>query len=344
MAGVRRFLSDNDVTRAVTWIEGGVSQRQVGQRLGVSQSVVSRLWNRYQQLETVHRRSGQGRRRSTSDQEDRYLRISALRRRFSTARELQNELSRATGTQISDQTVRNRLRESGLRSRRPVQVPRLTARHKRERMQFAWTHRRWQLRHWRKVLFSDESKFTLFGNDGRARVYRRRNERFIPCCLSSRVPFGGGSIIVWGGITLNDRTDLVVIRNGSLTAQRCVNEVLDVQVRHRAEAEGDNFIFMHDGARPHAAGIVRQYLQSHNITTLGWPACSPDLNPIEHVWDQLGRSIRSRQNQPTTLGELEIALREEWERLPQENLRWLIRTMPQRIRAVISVRGGNTRY
>lgn len=344
MAGVRRFLSDNDVTRAVTLIETGVSQRQVGQRLGVSQSVISRLWNRYQELHSVHRRPGQGRRRSTSDVDDRYLRLSALRHRFSTARELQNELSRATGTRISDQTVRNRLRESGLRSRRPVQVPRLTLRHKRNRMQFARAHRRWQLQNWRRVLFSDESKFTLFGNDGRARVFRRRNERFNPCCLSTRVPFGGGSLMVWGGITVNDRTDLVIIRNGSLTARRYIDEVLDVQVRHRAEAGGDNFIFMHDGARPHAAGLVREYLQVHNISTLDWPACSPDLNPIEHVWDQLGRSIRSRQNQPTTLDDLETALREEWERLPQENLRRLIRSMPRRIRAVITARGGNTRY
>ncbi|MBS0032906.1 MAG: transposase [Candidatus Baumannia cicadellinicola] len=337
-------MSESDVSRAVTLIEVGVSQRDVGRRLGVSQSVISRLWNQHQELGTLRRRPGQGRSRSTTHIEDRFLRVNELRNRFLTARELQNDLSQATGNRVSDQTVRNRLLEAGLRSKRPVRVPRLTARHKRARLQFARDHRRWQLRQWRKVMFSDESKFTIFGNDGRARVWRRGNERFINCCLATRVPFSGGSVLVWDGITIDGRTDLVIIRNGTLTAQRYVDEVLDVHIRPRAEQAGQIFLFMQDGARPHAARLVREYLGEHNIPLLECPACSPDLNPIEHVWDQLGRSIRGRPNQSRTLDELEIALREEWEWLPQDSLRRLIRTMPQRVRAVISARGGNTRY
>lgn len=97
---------------------------------------------------------------------------------------------------------------------------------------------------------------------------------------------------------------------------------------------------MHDGARPRSASVVRQYLQEDNISTLDWTACRPNLNPIECVWDQLGQSIRSRRNQPTTLDELGTALREEWERLPQDNLRRLIRSMPRLIREVIAVEVG----
>lgn len=101
---------------------------------------------------------------------------------------------------------------------------------------------------------------------------------------------------------------------------------------------------MQDGARSHTARVVQEYLNQHNIQVLDWPACSPDLNPIEHIWDQLGKAIRGRPNQPITLAELEEALVEEWDLLPQENIRRLIRSMPRRIQAVIQSHGGNTKY
>ena len=53
---------------------------------------------------------------------------------------------------------------------------------------------------------------------------------------------------------------------------------------------------MHDNARPHVARICRQFLNRNNINILPWPAVSPDMNPIEHIWDYLGRKVRDRGN------------------------------------------------
>ncbi|GFX08987.1 transposable element Tcb2 transposase [Trichonephila clavipes] len=75
---------------------------------------------------------------------------------------------------------------------------------------------------------------------------------------------------------------------------------------------GAEFLFMDDNARPHRANIVDECLQSEDITRMDCPACSPDLNPIEHVWDMLGRRIAACQPPPTCLPELRRALLDEW--------------------------------
>jgi transposase len=342
--GGRRQLTSVEVSRAVTLLEENKTQRYVAEQLGVRQSVIWRLWRRFQNTGSVTRLPGQGRHRATTLLDDRFLRLQALRKRTNTARTLQNDLLRARGVQISDQTVRNRLREAGLRSRRPAKVMRLTRNQRQARMHFAQEHHNWQIRHWRRIMFTDESRFALCSNDGRVRVWRRAGERFLPSTVQEVVPFGNGSVMVWGGISIDDKSDLVVIRNGALNARRYIDEVLQTQIQPRAHAGGENFVLMQDNARPHVARIVTDYLQEQNIAIMQWPACSPDMNPIEHLWDELGRRIRNRQNAPITLLELENALLEEWRQIPQENIRRLIRSMPRRCAALIQARGGPTKY
>ncbi|GFU36705.1 transposable element Tcb2 transposase [Trichonephila clavipes] len=62
-----------------------------------------------------------------------------------------------------------------------------------------------------------------------------------------------------------------------------------------------------------------------------WPACSPDMNPIEHVWNALERRVAGRQPPPQTLQELKRALLEEWDRIPRLVINSLIDSMPQRV-------------
>ncbi|KAJ4441837.1 hypothetical protein ANN_11696, partial [Periplaneta americana] len=188
-------------------------------------------------------------------------------------------------------------------------------------------------------LFTDESRFNLCSPDGRERVWRRRGERFSQCCISENVPYGGGGVMVWAGVCTDARTELVFVENGRLTADRYINECLADHVVPFGQFVGDNFVLMHDNARPYIAHAVGDYLQEVGIHVLPWPARSPDINPIEHVWVMLGQRVKNRRPRSESLQELRRALGEEWELIPQEDIANQIESMPRRMDAVIQARG-----
>ncbi|GFW43401.1 transposable element Tcb1 transposase [Trichonephila clavipes] len=116
---------------------------------------------------------------------------------------------------------------------------------------------------------------------------------------------------VWGGNILGCRTDMHV-QIVTMPGHIYLDVILEQHVHSFLGAMGAEFLFMDDKARPHLANTVGECLQSKNITLMDWPAYSPDLNPIEHVWDMLDRRIAARQPPPTCLPELRKSLLDEW--------------------------------
>ena len=98
---------------------------------------------------------------------------------------------------------------------------------------------------------------------------------------------------------------------------------------------------MHDNARPHVDRICQQFLNRGNV--LPWPAVSPDMNPIEHIWDYFGRKVRARGN-IHNLRDLENALIQEWNNIPNIVIRRYVRSMQGHLAACINSQGGPTRY
>ena len=284
------------------------------------------------------------RERSTNEVQDRFLVVQAWCHRFDNATTLRKDFQNATDVRISTQTIRNGLHDAGLRSRRSaIRVP-LTRYHVQMRLAWARDHVTWTQNDWVPVLFTDDSRFCVDFTDRHARVWRMPIERFAPVCVADYDRFGGGSVMVWAGISAREKTDLYVIDNGTLTALRYVNEILDVHIRPYAGAVGENFILMDDNARAHRAHITNQYLKQATVVRMEWPARSPDLNPIEHAWDMLQTAVSSRPVQPASVQELRHALLEEWDQIPQYKIRRLISSMRRRCQVVIEARGHNTRY
>ena len=148
---------------------------------------------------------------------------------------------------------------------------------------------------------------------------------------------GGG-----GGIRGNVTTNLVVI-DDNLTAQRYINTVLQPEVIPFLQRH-PNTLFQQDNARPHVARQTLNFLNANNVNVLPWPSRSPDINPIEHLWDYLDRQIRLRPQQPHTRQQLSAALLQEWRRIPPAFIRRLTFSMRRRVQACLNANGGHTRY
>lgn len=339
----RRKLNDFDRSRAIAWLQDGVGVREVARRLEVSHPVIIRLRQRYEATGSVQERRRSGRPRKTTAREDRYLQRQATQRRRTTANVMRHHLRAATNTIISGQTTRNRLHDVNLRARRPVKRPTLTQNHRARRRAWCTPHVRWTRAQWARVMFSDESRFCLEPSDGRVRVWRRRGEQLADDAIEERNAFGGGSVMVWGGISRYHRTPLYHV-DGNLNGDRYMAEILQPLVIPALQQIGHDAIFQDDNARPHRSRAVNAFIQQAGVNRLPWPAVSPDLNPIEHLWDELGRRLMANHPPPPNRRQLLAWLQEEWNNIPQASIARLVNSMRQRCRECLDANGGHIRY
>ena len=116
------------------------------------------------------------------------------------------------------------------------------------------------------------------------------------------------------------------------------------EVSRRFRRQRIPLVFQHDNARPHTARFIQDFLRQQGINVLPWPSKSPDLNVIEHLWDELGRRVRRRQNVPQNVRQLAIALQQEWDNIPRRTGRRLCCSMRSRPRECVQRAGGHTQY
>nr|CAH7729294.1 unnamed protein product [Callosobruchus chinensis] len=255
--------------------------------------------------------------------EDRYIAQLARRERSATVAVLRSQFHRTFHRVIS--TRNNPSKSFGVRIevQKAFKGALLTARHRTARLQWARAHQDWLLPQWRNVLFSDESRFGLVSDDYRERVWRERGGQNRLATAIGVAPYRGGTQMFWGGIRFNRRTQLIHIP-GTMAGAYYLRNIINAIVQPLRNEIGDQFILMDDNARPHRTKVVQQALENGNIARLEWPAMSPDMNPIERVWDYVSRAIFNRNNPPKSTQELIVAATEEWDNIPHEVINNLI--------------------
>ena len=258
-----------------------------------------------------------------------------------TLEELQKSTAQV-GESVHRTTISRALHKSGLYGRVARRKPLLKERHKKSRLQFATSHVGDTANMWKKVLWSDETKIELFGLNAKRYVWRKTNTAHHPEHTIPTVKHGGGNIMLWGCFSSAGTGKLVRV-DGKMDGAK-YRAILEENLLEAAKdlRLGRRFIFQQDNDPKHKARATMEWFRSKNIHVLEWPSQSPDLNPIEHLWQDL--KIAVHRCSPSNLAELELFCKEEWAKMSVSRCAKLVETYPKRLAAVIAAKGGSTKY
>jgi transposase len=333
-----KSLSNEQRRTILVMLENGKSVWHIANYLGVGKSTVSSLRS---QLSSTAKQAVTGRPRKITPQDIRRL------VRFVTTAKVDNacQLKQLTGLDVTPQTIRNSLKREGMEAIVKAKKPLLKKRHLKARLTFAHKYKDWTEEDWGRVIWSDETKINRFGSDGRVWVWKKKGEPRTKRHIQPTVKHGGGSVMVWGCFTRQGVGRMCKIEgtmDGKVYAAILDNNLpqtaKDLMMRHTG------FIFQQDNDSKHCSQIAREWCEDHNIELLDWPAQSPDLNPIEHLWSHLKRQLNEDKFKPTSMHELKRRIDEEWGKITPEVCRKLVDSMPRRIAEVIKAKGGHTSY
>ncbi|GFX81619.1 transposable element Tcb1 transposase [Trichonephila clavipes] len=276
-----------------------------------SRAAMVKVYRAWQNRTVQNQRRGKcGAPRAIDDRGERRLRRCVRTDRRATVEHLTTKMNQGATKSVSQTTIQRTLLRLGLRSRRLVRAPMLTAVHRRRRLEFA--------------------------------RQRETSERNHPATIAGTVQAGGGSIMVWGMFSWHSLGSLIIVE-GTMDQYKYASVLADhVHTYMRIVFPQDDGIFQQDNARCHTAASVRAWFEEHQdeFTVLPWPANSPELNPIENLWDHLDRVVRAMDPQPRNLAQLATALESTWLNIPENTFRDLSDSLPTRLAAVRTAKGG----
>jgi hypothetical protein len=258
-----------------------------------------------------------------------------------TSKELQSHLA-STGKTVDVSTVRRYLNREGLHGRVPRRKPLLKPIHKEKRLEFARQHIDATQAELNKILWSDETKLELFGVNDNRFVWRKSGEALLENNTVPTVKHGGGSIMLWGCFAAAGTGNICVIE-GIMNSEG-YQRILTDNVKQSAIKLhlGRAFVFQQDNDPKHTSKSTQKYFATQKLRVLEWPSQSPDLNPIENLWNELKRRVHKRR--PSNIEELKTFAVEEWGKIPTETCQHLVETYKKRLSAVIAAKGGHTKY
>src|SRR5277367_5634205 len=229
------------------------------------------------------------------------------------AAQLTKPLANIINQPLSTCTVRRNLKKAGMMAVKKRKRPFLSKRHRRERLDWALAHQHWTVEDWKKVVHSDESKINRFGSDGDRTTWKIKGEGLSDRLVEGTLKFGGGSLMVWGCVTWDGAGDACRI-DGKMDADLYV-KILDEDLQGSLDYYGltpEDIIFQQDNDPKHTSKKAKTWFENHDFEVLPWPAQSPDLNPIEHLWSHIKRKLGGYETPPNSMLELWERVQEEW--------------------------------
>ena len=320
----------------------GQSTRQISKSTGVHYTTVSKIRSKHHP--TLPKATG-GRPTKLSPTTLRHAVRLISSGKADTAVDVAKTLHDVMEGNVTAHTIRRGLKKIGLKAVVKCKRPVLSKRHRKERLDFAITHQYWSLEDWKRVIWSDETKINRMGSDGRKWAWKKPGEGLSDRLVEGTLKFGGGNLMIWGCMSW-DGVGYACKIDGRMDADLYV-KILEDDLQNSMEywdKTQEDIVFQQDNDPKHTSRKAKEWLQDSGIETMVWPAQSPDLNPIEHLWSHLKRRLAGYEEPPKGMTELWERVEREWNAIDASVCQNLISSMPRRIAEVIRAKGGYTKY
>lgn len=318
---------------------GDVTQEEIANDFGVAVSTVSRLIKGFKERGTVESKKSSGRPKSLTDKDRRFLRRYVKKNRSATQSSIISDMPFKMSTWL----LRHELKQMNIRKRMRTKKPYLEKRHMRERLKFAREHKNWTLEQWRKVIWTDESSIEIGADIDLKKVWREPKEKFLRDCLKPSFMSGRTKVMVWGAIRGNEKSKLVILPKGRIRSKEYVDYVCKPVLLDFYNSKPDATL-MEDNAPIHRSRKTNEWREAAGIRKLKWPSRSPDLNPIENIWNKLKREFHREWYNHRSRRTTQLMLRYAWSSISIEYVNRLINSMPSRMQQVIDAKGGSIKY
>lgn len=172
-------------------------------------------------------------------------------------------------------------------------------------------------------------------------IWRRKDERFHVDCIQPSFKSGRKSLMIWGCFIGDKLGPLAMCPTGRINSEKYCNLLQEHFLPFwKTFRKKKDILFMEDNAPIHVSRFSQDWKTKQKIKTMDWPPQSPDLNPIENVWQQLKLAVEARTPREKNIEQLMFALNEEWIKLGEKDiLKKLVKSMPKRVQEVIHVKG-----
>ncbi|GBL85210.1 Transposable element Tc1 transposase [Araneus ventricosus] len=321
----------------------GKSVRSIAKLVNLSHSTVQYVMKRFKEENRIGNKVREGRPAKSIKRDQRFIIGKFVKNPRLDALKVSAEFNEKFSTSISPETVQRVLRASELHGRSARRKFFVSAKNRKLSLSFAKSTLNKPETNWNNVLFADESKFNIFGSDGRILVWRtKKNEELNPKNLDGTVKYGGGCVLLWGCMSASKLGNLVFIDD--IMNRALYLNILRDNLKLSAQNLGieTTLYFYQDSDPKHTALNVRLWCPYNCPQNLKTPPQSPDLNPIEHIWREL--EVRVRKIDINMKSELKTVMMEKWMNIDAEITKQLVKSIPKRLKAVVDAEGYPTKY